>query len=389
MLYTATSIADDIDTESAIEKVIAHCTEQIDGWQPEVGILYTSNMEADFQRLVVHVMDGFPGLQLIGCTTDGEITASHGFSEDGVALLLMGADNLHFSTALARDISKRPEESIRAALDSARAKLGREPSCGVVLPDGITSIGIPLDAIFRQILGDSFPIFGGIAGDHFLLEKTYQFFEDQVVSDAMPILLIGGDLELIASVFTGPTPFGPYYTIDSYEKNAIFRIDGRSIVDFYRDEYGEYTEMYTNFPLAVYPDDGENYFLRNPLLVHVEDEKIEFVGNFPANCRVRLTQVLREDILRSAELANKKLLDGLAGREPELVLIFSCTARRHVLGSETEKEVTILRETEKAIPFFGFYCYGELAPFEVGSPVRFHNETFASVAFCTGKPSHE
>lgn len=380
MLHTAIGISDDIDIDFAVQQVLQTCRLELGNNHPDVGILYTSCMDADFEHIAKTVVSAFPDVQLIGCTTDGEITASLGFSEDSIALLLISSDNLSFSSALARDISRDPENSIQTAFTDAREKLGCVPACAIVLPDGLTSIGIGLDTICRKVMGDKFPVFGGIAGDHFLLQTTYQFFGGEVVTDAMPILLIGGELGMVASVFTGPTPFGSYYTIDEFRDNTVSKIDGRSIIDFYRDEYGEHVDMFTNFPLAVYPADGDHYFLRNPILIDVERDTIGFVGNFPENCRIRLTQVLREDILRSAEDANRKLLEGEQGREPELILIFSCTARRHVLGSETSNEVAILRNSNRKIPFFGFYCYGELAPFDIGLPVRFHNETFASVA---------
>ena len=63
-----------------------------------------------------------------------------------------------------------------------------------------------------------------------------------------------------------------------------------------------------------------------------------------------------------------------------MILIFSCTSRRHVLGSKTDMEFTLLRSSDRQVPFFGFYCYGEIGPFSVGLLTRFHSDTFASVA---------
>jgi hypothetical protein len=42
--------------------------------------------------------------------------------------------------------------------------------------------------------------------------------------------------------------------------------------------------------------------------------------------------------------------------------------------------VDIFRNARHVIPFFGFYGYGEIAPFSVGLPPQFHNETFVSIA---------
>ncbi|WP_457554016.1 hypothetical protein, partial [Desulfobacula sp.] len=49
-------------------------------------------------------------------------------------------------------------------------------------------------------------------------------------------------------------------------------------------------------------------------------------------------------------------------------------------GSETYKDFALLKSSAKQVPFFGFYCYGEIGPFSVGLPTRFHNETVTSVA---------
>ncbi|MDX2445341.1 MAG: FIST C-terminal domain-containing protein, partial [Bacteroidales bacterium] len=232
----------------------------------------------------------------------------------------------------------------------------------------------------RSVMGKFFPIFGGAAGDHFDLVQTFQFYGGEVYSDAMPILLLGGDLALSASAFTGPLPFGPFHEIDRFEKNIIHSINGKTAHEFYREEFGEVNGAYTNFPLAVYSENEERYFLRNPLKVDKDTGSMSFIGTFPEKCRVRLSQVLREDIRRSAEDANTKILSDLRDHEAELILIFSCTSRRHVLGSETDKEFSILRSSAKQVPFFGFYCYGEIGPFSVGLPTRFHSDTFVSVA---------
>jgi hypothetical protein len=35
------------------------------------------------------ILDKFPGLDLIGCTTAGEFSSSYGFSEDSVSLMVV------------------------------------------------------------------------------------------------------------------------------------------------------------------------------------------------------------------------------------------------------------------------------------------------------------
>ncbi len=380
MLKVAMAVSDDIDVEVALTNVLSECSDQMDGELPQVGILFTSCMDADFTVMLARITTHYQDIELIGCTTSGEITSTQGFSEDSVALLLLSSDTVHFAVSLARDISKTPEISIQKAFEECNEKLASDPVCAIVLPDGLTIGSIPLDSLLCSVMGDSFPIFGGLAADQFNLVQTFQFCGGETYSDAMPILLFGGDLTLSAGVFPGPVPFGPFYEIDSSEKNIIHSIDGQTVKEFYIEEFGELNAAYSNFPLAVYPENDDNYFLRSPFQVDEDTGSMAFLGTFPEKFRVRLSQALREDIRRSAEEANKKLLFDLRDQAPELILIFPCTSRRHVLGSETDKDFSLLRSSAKQIPFFGFYCYGEIGPFSVGLPTRFHNETVTSVA---------
>ncbi|WP_457551977.1 FIST signal transduction protein, partial [Desulfobacula sp.] len=335
MLKVAMAVSDDIDVKVAVESVLRECSDQMAGELPQVGILFTSCMDADFTAMLARITTYFQDIDLIGCTTSGELTSKQGFSEDSVALLLLTSDTVHFATSVAQDISKNPERSIHKAFEKCKTKLGNDPVCAIVLPDGLTIGSVPLDRLLCSVMGESFPVFGGLASDQFKLVQTFQFCGDKVYSDAMPVLLFGGDLTLSAGVFTGPVPFGPFYEIDRFEKNIIHSIDGKTVKDFYIKEFGDLNAAYSNFPLAVYPENDDNYFLRSPFQVDEDSGSMTFLGTFPEKFRVRMSMALREDIRRSAEKANEKLLSNLRDQAPELILIFPCTSRRHVLGSET------------------------------------------------------
>lgn len=378
-MITAISVSDDIDIPSAVAYVISDCAKQLHEKTPQAGILFTSCMDADLPEILARVNEAFPGIELVGCTTDGEITPAEGFSEDSVALLLIAAEKVQFSATVARDVNQDPTRAFLAAYDEGCQKLPHPPVCGVTFPDGLTTIGLSLDSAIRAAMGESFPIFGGTAGDHFQFKTTYQFCNDEVLTNSAPVLLMSGELDIAASVFTGPSPVGSSYRVDKSVGNVVHRINGQNVLDFYKSHLGEYHGDITQFPLAVYEDDGDDYYLRDPLFINEEMGVIEFVGTFPENARVRFAVVSREDIIDSANKANTLALKKLNGRTPQLVFTFPCTSRRHLLGSQTNKEFQVLRE-QGDIPFFGFYCYGEIGPFVVGRPVRFHNDTFVSFA---------
>lgn len=382
MLTSVCSVSDDLDPMVGVRRVVQECKEQLNGRAAQAGIFFTSCLDVDYGPMLAAIQEAFPGVALIGCTTDGEITPGRGFTEDSSALLLMNSDDVTFSAAVVEGLSGDTTRSVAEAYEEARAKLGAKPAAALVLPDGLTTMGVSIDAVLRSVLGDSVPIIGGSAGDGFRLVQTFQFCDAQVYSDAMPILLMGGNLAVAVDIATGPVPYGDYYSVDRAEGNVIYSIDGVTALEFYERFYGTYIEAreLSFFPLAVYSGDTEDFVLRDSIEVSREDGSISFVGRIEGPSRARLTRVTRDETLRSAHQGTQRILSAFGEDNPDLVLIFSCTSRRHVLGSRTNEEFAVLRAEDQLVPFYGFYCYGEISPFTVGQSVKFHSDTCVSVA---------
>ncbi len=382
MLRSVFSVSDDLDPMAGVRRIVAECQEKLGGRPAHAGIFFTSCLDVDYAAMLGVIKQVFPAIELIGCTTDGEITPERGFTEDSSALLLLSAETVSFGAAVAEHISANGAHSVTAAYRDALANLPSAPAAAMVLPDGISTMRSPVDEILRSVMGESLPIFGGSAGDGFRLEQTYQFYGDRVYTDSMPILLMEGDLAIEVDVATGPLPYGEYYEVNRSESNVIYSIDGVTALEFYERFYGKYIEdrELSFFPLAVYTGESSDFVLRDSVEVNRENGSISFVGRIEGPCRVRLTQVTREETLQSGHRGSERILASFAEVRPDLVLLFSCTSRRHVLGSRTDEEFEVLRRDAREVPFFGFYCYGEIGPFGVGRPVKFHSDTFVSVA---------
>ena len=377
MLETVYSVSDDLDPLNGVRRVVADCREQLGSRRPAAGLFFTSCMEADYVRMMAEIRGTFPDIELIGCTTDGEITPGRGFTEDSSALLLLVSEDICFAAAVAENISTDPEATIGKAYKQALKKLGDEPAAAFLLPDGLTTMDLSLDKIFHSAIGASLPIFGGLAGDGFELKKTYQFMGDRVFTDAMPILLVDGKLEIAVNIARGPLPHGDFYKVDKLEGNKVYSIDGVTALEFYERFLGEYTEEVeiSFFPLAVYGDNEQHFVLRDPVDVNRADGSVTFLGRLEDPCRVRLTQVTRAETLKSADRGVDYISKRFNDRKPDLVFLFSCTSRRHVLGSRTSEEFRGFTQENQKIPYFGFYCYGEISPFKTGEPVQFHSDT--------------
>ncbi|TVQ96074.1 MAG: hypothetical protein EA399_16490 [Desulfovibrionales bacterium] len=374
------------NTEKAIEDLIASCQRELGRHPPDLGIFFTSRMETDFHAALERILGQWPDLQLVGCSTDGEISDIIPVSEDTLTLVLIQSDHICFGTGWGEDVSKDPEAAVRQAVDSAHAALNAsanrkgtddQPVFGIVLAEGLKIFGIDLDRSLCEALGEEFPIVGGYAGDHFLLEYSCQFNGNRVLSDGLVIILASGPVQYSMGIGNGRRPVGNSFAVTSHEGNVVREIDGMPILDFYDHYLGANQEEYLQFPLAVMMDD--QFILRAPAFINHENASIAFCGTFPPAPRVRLTEFDHGSIIQAAERTTISALERYPGPAPDLALLFSCTSRRHILGLNTAQEHSALlqfKANHPAFRFCGMYAYGELCPKQGQGPTLFHNDSY-------------
>jgi hypothetical protein len=79
--------SEDLDTLAAANEILAQCRSKLKGTVPRAGLLFAA-IDFDHQVLLDEINRHYPGIQLIGCSTDGEISSDLGFREDSVTLIL-------------------------------------------------------------------------------------------------------------------------------------------------------------------------------------------------------------------------------------------------------------------------------------------------------------
>ena len=104
MLKIAIGHSNDPDSLEAVRDVIDQCQGDLAGQTPRVGILLTA---FDFEHglILESIHEAFPDLQLIGGTTDGELSSVLEFQQDSMTLMLLASDDVEFSTGVARNVS--------------------------------------------------------------------------------------------------------------------------------------------------------------------------------------------------------------------------------------------------------------------------------------------
>ncbi len=378
MIEFVVAHSEDPDTGGGVSDLLAQVRERVAGRSVRAGVLL-AGIDHDHPRALAALVDAFPGIALIGCSTDGEMSSVAGYCEDSLLLLLLVGEGFEAAAGLGRDASGDVDAAVDAALGAARAGLRGEPRLCLVTPESLTCDAVVLGARLRERLGDGVPVIGGTAADSWRFQRCVQFCGREVVTGGVPVLLLAGDFKLGCGVACGWTPVGSPALVTAVRGNTLDRIDDRSAIDFYQQMLGQHVLPSGEYPLAVFVEGGD-YYLRAPVGYDLEHGSIIFAGSIPPGARVQITAATRDGIVEATGRSIAQAVATYPGSRPAGAFVISCAARKQLLGTRTAEEQALLRTAGPAgLPFAGFYAYGELSPQRAGEPTRFHNETFVTV----------
>ncbi|ALF53211.1 hypothetical protein ACX27_10720 [Nostoc piscinale CENA21] len=380
MLNVVVGHSNDPDSLSAITEVLEQCQENLDGKLPQAGILFAA-IDFDYAIVLQEIVQAFPGIELIGGTTDAEISSLLKFQQDSIALMLFCADEIEIYAGLGRNLSQDPILATQQAVEQAKSKIKNQANSQLCLtfPESLTVDGVAIVEGLKLALGKDIPIFGGLTADQWKFEKTYQFFQTEILNDAVPVLIFSGNFLFSQGVASGWHPLGKKGKITKVDKNILYEIDGKPALDFYHHYLGGLPPS-GEYPLAVFESETEEFYMRAPSVYDPKIGSITFLGEIPADVFVQIAQASRNEILDAAKTSITNALNNYPGKQPNAALFFSCAARRLLLGTRTIEEYQLAQEFLTAeIPGCGFYTHGEISPLNGGGETRLHHETFVTL----------
>jgi hypothetical protein len=336
----------------------------------------------------------YPMAHLMGCSTCGDV---HGMQvrDDSLVLTAVRFDHTQLR---AIQTSLRPRENgfqagqrIAEMLPPAvngPASEGPLPLAHVVvLCDGLKVNGSTLVAGINSQLPPNVGLTGGLAGDGMRLKETLVFSTEGPRSESIAILgFYSQRLKIGYGSQSGWDPFGPDRLITRSEGNVLFEVDGRPALELYKLYLGKHakelpaTAFY--FPLSVRARAEDSPVIRACLAINEENQSMTFAGDMPGGGYARLMRTNINRVLDGAADAAQRSCQGMESPPPELALLISCVARRMVLKQRTDEELEAVRDTLGSRPVMtGFYSYGEIAPFGLGSRSELHNQTMTITTF--------
>lgn len=367
------------------------CQKAIDemGGRPDLIIVFAS-VALDQEKMLQGVNSLAEKAIVVGCSDSGEIT-TEGPVKGYVAVMAMSSDQIEFTAGIGRGVGDDSQKAGKQAAEEVVKKAKEKISMFVMFPDGTTGNGAAIVRGAQEALGEHFPIMGGSAGDDFKFEKTYQYFQNEVLHDVVVGIGFSGKFSWGVGVRHGWEPIGLPMKVTKSEGTVIKELDGKPALKIYEDYFGREAEVLIKEPIArmayTYPlgmsvEGSPELLIRDVVIANAKGE-ITCAAEIPQGSEIRLMLGDPEKAMQSAKEAAQEAFSQLKGSSPKLILVFNCMARSKLLGRRTPEEITAVQEIlGKEVPLLGFYTYGEQAPLGGNTDPAvcrsvFHNQTIA------------
>ncbi len=393
-LISGVGYSDHRDPDRAGRAAVEKAMEQAGTAQPDFVFLFgTVGYRQELLVRAVHEAAGKAPVS--GCSVEGVIVPGAVHETNfAVVACAVKSDEIQFRNAVATGMG--------ADADSVGKRVGGELRLGsaddalalVTFADGLT---LNFDGMLRGLMHDCpsvdhIPMIGGTASDDWNFYKTFQYCNDQVVSDGVVGTLISGKGKMVTATRHGCVPVGEELTITKSDGNRIMEIGGRRALDVI-DEYLTVEERSRDWKKTnVYLALG----IRAPeFMKHYDDYLIRFMpmrdesggGVYvPTELKPGTKFYMTRRDHSKIEGGNERLADevrtALGGQSPRLLLQIECIGRGQVIFEDNEKQA-LLRGMQNGIApgashWFGGYTYGEFAP--VGGVNCFHNYSLVVAA---------
>ena len=314
----------------------------------------------------------FPNANIVGCSSSGNINGSSISDEDIVIA------TISFSKTKIVVKSKLIEEG--DDISSVVAELAKEfPSPKLkhlfVLSDGLSVSGSELTKALNVL---AVPVTGGLAGDADRFKESWVMVNGPAMQHQIALIGFYGDLTTSYGFATGWHEFGPERRVTRSKGSVVYEIDHKPALEVYTKYLGELSKDLPGsglrFPLSVKDSESGLAYVRTLLGMDAHNQSLSFAGDVPqgSSCRLMKTDI---DSLIDASIVLANDIAPESDKRNSLCLAVSCVGRRLVMDQISEEEIEAIQDIlGSQTTVFGFYSYGEIAPFDAAL-CSLHNQT--------------
>ncbi len=341
----------------------------------------------DQPSLLGAVREATGGAPLTGCSAEGTINGDDADESNfSVVVTAISSEELHWMNGLAAGLRADPRDAGKRVAQDLLPHLSAETIGLFVFPDGVS---LSLEHFFAGLEGTLsserfLPMWGGGAGNNYIFgEPTYQYCDDEVVSDGVSYALLSGKAQASWAISHSLIPIGGERKVTRSQGNVIYEIDGKPATEVLNEYLPEgaladerdwsryaYSLALTSKAPSYMKD--EEYIVRGVPQLNLTDGSVTVQTEVTEGTSVWFSSRDKEKITAGLDRMAAQIKEQLGGAQPKLVFQFECSTRGKLMFREQEKLQLLKRLRQSVnpdVPWAGFYTEGR----ELG-PVEKHND---------------
>ncbi|MDD5130581.1 MAG: FIST N-terminal domain-containing protein [Candidatus Omnitrophica bacterium] len=376
----------------AANEAIGQATVGLKNAQANLALIFTSIEFA--HPLILKVTNNLlREIPILGCSSLGIMTNQGVFKHGFAVLLISFNEHTFFNVAAVKDIDKKNPflagNELGGKLLFGFKNVPR--SLSIILSDKLITEGTHLINGLQESLGKSFPLVGASASDNFGTHKTYQYLNQELLSESCSGILFGGKFNFGFGIKHGWKSLGKVRYITSSSNNVIKEIDELPAVKLYEEYFArsrkdlakELRRISVYYPLGIYLPGEKEYLLRNVISIE-DDGSLVTQGDIPPGSKIRLMISTEDSRLAAAVAACDEAKKNLGTQKIKFLLVFDSAARLSIFGRQDDIELCVIRDIfGKDTPLIGIYTNGEQAPLKSINYLGrtyFHNQSISILA---------
>ena len=318
-------------------------------------------------NLAKKVKEFLPNSHILGTTTAGEICDAQ-MSENSIVISFSTFDK----TVLSSNIYQMGNDCAKNIVNDL---VKDDTKVLIIFSDGLKSNG---EEILEQLskLKPDLIIAGGRAADNVTFSQTYIFNENQILDNGCVIASLNSNtLNVHNNYILNWKTIGKDMVVTKANKNNLIEINHQKVTDIYKKYLGNdvvetLPESGIEFPL-IFEKNGVSV-ARAPVAV-LDDGSLIFAGNLEVGTKVKFgfgdIETIKESSYENYET--------LKNFPIESTFIYSCSARKALVGQELEVEFGLL---QNIAPTAGFITYGEYYHSDMSNELLNITTTFLSLS---------
>jgi hypothetical protein len=336
----------------------------------------------DQHSLLRAVREATGGAPLSGCSAEGTIEGDNADETSfSVVVTAISSDELQWTNGISKGLSADSRAVGQRVAEDLLLHLSNDTIGLFLFPDGLSLTLYDFFAGLEENLPSEgfLPMWGGGAGNNFSVETpTYQYCDDEVITDGVSYALLSGEAQTSWAISHGLMPIGGERMVTRSQGNVIYEIDGKPAVEVLKEYLPEQAlvedrdwmhyavSLALCFKAPSYMKD-EDYVVRGVPGVRMADGSITVQTEVPEGTSIWFSSRDKEKMTTGLDRMAAQIKEQLGGEKPKLVLQFECMTRGKTMLREQEQWQLLKRFRQSVspeAPWVGFYTIGEIGPVE-------------------------